>query len=265
MRAARAVLLATAILGLATATADAAATISMNGSQVTENLVADLAYFYRHSVRHAPSFALASGDTASGISDAERGVVNAGLVARGLTPSDPPDLRLTALAQSGVCLVSNVDNPVPSLSRAQIQAIVAGRATSWSQVSGSSRNDAIVPIVLSGASESVFESVFLEPGTPVVWQPTTLENSPQVREYILQTPGGFGYVDLGLVGGLHVIDYQGVGCTAQTVANGSYPARRPLGIVTRGAPSRPLARFLHWALTSPVARRVIATHYVPLK
>jgi phosphate transport system substrate-binding protein len=232
---------------------------------VTENLVADLAYFYGHSVRHAPQFALAGGDTGGAISDVERGVTDAGLVSRPLTPSDPPDLRLTELALSGICLVSNRANPVPNLTHDQVQDIVAGRVTSWSQVPGSTRTDPIVPVgvVSTGGAASVFESVFLDPATPVAWQPVTLLTQTQVRDYLEQAPAGVGYVDLALVGPLHVIDYQGVGCTPQTIQNGTYPARRPLGVVTRGAPGGALARFLHWALTSPVARRVIATHYVP--
>jgi phosphate transport system substrate-binding protein len=258
---------AAAILGLATATATAraAATISMSGEQVTENLVADLAYFYRHAVPHAPSFALAGGETGGAIADVERGVTDAGLVSRPLAPSDPPDLRLTELAVSGVCLVSNRANPVPNLTREQVQDVVAGRVTSWSQVPGSTRTDPIVPVgvVSTGGAASVFESSFVDLSTPVAWQPVTLLTLTQVRDYIEQTPAGFGYVDLALVGPLHVIDYQGVGCNRQTIENGTYPARRPLGVVTRGAPGGALARFLHWALTSPVARRVIATRYIP--
>lgn len=53
------------------------------------------------------------------------------------------------------------------------------------------------------------------------------------------------------------------GCTRQTVENGTYPGRATLGVVTRGRPSGALARFLHWAHASPLAWRVIATHYVP--
>jgi phosphate transport system substrate-binding protein len=253
-------------LGLAAATASGAPTISMSGEQVTENLVADLAYFYRHTVRHAPAFALAGGETGGAIADVERGIDDAGLVSRPLTPSDPPDLRLTALALSGVCLVSNRANPVPNLTHGQLQDIVAGRVTSWSQVPGSTRTDPIVPVgvVPTGGAATVFESVFVDPSTPVAWQPVTLLTPTQVRDYVEQTPAGFGYVDLALVGPMHVIDYQGVGCTRQTIDNGSYPAQRPLGVVTRGSPSGALAAFLRWALTSPVARRVIAAHYVPV-
>lgn len=158
-----------------------------------------------------------------------------------------------------------LSRPVANLTHDQIQGIIAGQITSWSQIPGSTRSDAIVPVGLvpTAGAASVFESVFVDFGTPVAWQPLTFAAETQVRDYLEQTPGGFGYLDLALVGPLHVIDYEGIGCTRQTVENGSYPGRATLGVLTRGRPSGALARFLHWAHTSPVARRVIATHYVP--
>ena len=57
--------------------------------------------------------------------------------------------------------------------------------------------------------------------------------------------------------------YEGIGCMRATIRAGTYPARRPLGVVTRGRPRGALARFLHWVKTSRKARRVIATRYVP--
>ena len=44
----------------------------------------------------------------------------------------------------GLCLVTNRANPVPALSRAQVQDIVAARVTLWSQVPGSPRSDPII-------------------------------------------------------------------------------------------------------------------------
>jgi phosphate transport system substrate-binding protein len=91
----------------------------------------------------------------------------------------------------------------------------------------------------------------------------TLLTTSQVRDYVEQDPAAFGYVDLALTGPLHVIAYEGVGCTRRTIRSGLYPARRPLGVVTRGRPRGALRRFLHWARTSRTARRVIATRYIP--
>jgi phosphate transport system substrate-binding protein len=247
------------------APAHAAPTIAMSGSVVTRALVADLAYFYAHAVREPPRFALAGGVTASGIADAERGVVAAGMVARGLIPGDPPDLVLTTIALSGVCLVTNSANAVAGMTRAEVQDIVAGRVTSWNQVPGSSRSDPIVAVGRDPGAGSwqVFVSRFVDLGTPLAYAPITLATDLQARDYIEQTPAAFGYLDLALTGLLHVMRYEGVGCTRATIRSGAYPAARPLGVVTRGRPRGALARFLRWARTSRQARRVIATRYVP--
>jgi phosphate transport system substrate-binding protein len=257
-------LVAATLAALAAAPAQAAPTITMSGSVVTRPLVADLAYFYRHAVKDPPSFALAGGVTATGIADAERRISDAGMVSRALLPGDPADLRLTTLAHSGVCLVTSRANPVPAITRAQIQDIVAGRVTSWSQVPGSRRTDAIVPVALDATTggAQVFQSVFVDDATPTLWHPFTFAADTQVRDFVEQTPAAFGYVDLALTGPLHVATYEGIGCTRTTIRNGTYPAAHPLGVVTRGRPRGALGRFLRWATTSPKARAVIATRYV---
>ena len=262
-----AVLLATVAVLAGAAPAHAQTTITMSGDQVVQALVADLAYFYRHSVRNPPRFGLSGGNTSTGIADAERGVSDAGLVSRSKLPDDPPDLVLTPLARSGICLISNRANPVPSLTRTQLQDIVAARITNWSQIPGSPRNDPIIPVgrTLSTGAGQVFQSVFVDFTTPVAWEPVTVLTSAQVRDYVEQTPGAFGYVDLALTEPVHAIEYEGIGCTRTTIKNGSYPARRPLGVVTRGVPRGALARFLRWATTSRKARQVIATRYIPAR
>ncbi len=261
-----AALLAVGALLVAAPGAQAAPTISMGGAQVTGALTADLAYFYRHRLRHPPNFTFTVSGTSAGLADVARHVTDAALVSRALTPDDPPGLRLTPIALSGVCLVTNKANPVPGLSRAQLQEIVAGRATLWSQIPGSTRVDPIVPVDLglTAGSGQVFASVFVDDATPLGWRPVTVQTSAQVRNYVSQVPSAFGYVDLALTAPLHVVAYEGVGCTRATIRNGSYPARRPLGIVTRGRPRGELKRLLKWVRTSRKARQVIATRYVPL-
>jgi phosphate transport system substrate-binding protein len=260
-----ALLFATIALLAAAAPARAQATITMSGDQVVQALVADLAYFYRHTVRNPPRFGLTGGNTSTGIADTARGVSNAGLVSRPLQADDPPGLVLTPLALSGICLITSRQNPVPELSRAQLQDIVAARTTTWAQVPGSPRRDAIVPIgrTSSTGARQVFESVFVDLTTPIAWRQFTVLTSAQVRDYVEQTPGGFGYVDLALTAPVHAVRYEGVACTRATIRDGSYPARRPLGVVTRGRPRGELGRVLRWASTSRKARQVIATRYIP--
>jgi phosphate transport system substrate-binding protein len=261
----RAALLAVlATLALA-APARGESTITMSGSVVTQALVSDLAYFYRHDVRDPPRFSITGGVTATGIADVRNGIADGGMVTRALGPGDPPGLVMTRIARSGLCLVTNRANPVPGVTRAQIQDIVAGRVTTWGQIAGSRRTDPIVPVGRdpTTGSAQVFQTIFVDPATPTVYRPVTLPTDLALRDYIEQTPAAFGYVDLALTGPLHALAVDGVGCTRATIASGAYPGARPLGIVTRGRPRGAMARFLRWTRTSRVARRVIATRYLP--
>jgi phosphate transport system substrate-binding protein len=241
-------------------------TITMSGSTPTGALTADLAYFYRHSVRRPPRFSIVGGGTGTGIADVKRRIVNVGLASRELAPDDPPGLVFSPIAWSGVCIVSNRANPVPAITRPEIQAWVAGQLTSWTQVPGAARTDTITSVALDerAGARSVFLSVFVDLTTPIAYQPRTLALAAQMRDYVRSTPAALGYVDLAYAGELHAIPYEGVPCTRATVRSGAYPARRPLGFVTRGRPRGETRRFLRWIRHSRTARRVVATRYVPV-
>ena len=128
----RAVGLAAAVAVLAAPSpapaAQAPPTITMSGASPVQALVADLAFFYRRETPRAPRFAIVGGGTGTGIADAARGIVDAGMSGRTLAADDPPGLVFTPLALSAVCLVTNVANPVATLSRAQIQRSRRGTA-----------------------------------------------------------------------------------------------------------------------------------------
>src|SRR5262249_25033555 len=58
--------------------------VTMSGSSVAQADLADLAYFYGRATPNAPRFTLVGGGTTIGITDAARGVVDAGMVSRNL-------------------------------------------------------------------------------------------------------------------------------------------------------------------------------------
>ena len=179
---------------------------------------------------------------------------------RALEAGDPPGLVFTPLALSAVCLVTNVANPVATLSRAQIQDLVAGRLAAWPQVAGSPLLGPIAPVGfdLTSGARAVFLSAFVDLETPLAYAPTTFTATAQVRAFLLVTPAAWGYLDLAFTPGLHTVAYEGIPCSA----TGSYPARRELGLVTRGKPRGAVARFLRWIARDATAKRVIRTRYV---
>lgn len=252
---------------VAAALAAQAPPITMSGAVPTAALTADLAYFYRRSHRAPPRFDIVGGSTVTGIGDAARGVSDVGLVTRGLVAGDPRRLVFTPIARTAFCLVTNRANPVPELTRAQVQDLVAARVTSWAQVPGAARADPIAAATLppGGGARRVFERTFLDPATPQAYDPRTFTSSAQVRDFIKGTPNAWGYADLAFTAGLHTVRYEGIECSRATVAARTYPAESEVGFVTRGKPKGRIARFFRWVRTSRKARRVIATRYVPVR
>ena len=238
--------------------------ITMSGAVPAAALVADLAYFHRRAVDRPPRFEIVGGNTVTGLADVSRRVSDVGLVTRPLAPGDPPGLVLTPLAVSGICLVTSRSNPVPGLTRGQVQDLVAARVTTWAQIPGSTRADAIVAgtLVAGAGARSIFEATFLDAATPILDAARTWVTDAQLRDFVRATPNAWGYVDLAFSAGLHAVPFDGVPCTRATVASGAYPARTVIGLVTRGAPRGRVARFIRWIRRSPKARRVITTRYV---
>jgi phosphate transport system substrate-binding protein len=265
-RALAAAAVAVAITALAAPARAPAARIDISGSSTMLPLVADLAYFYRHEVRRPPRFSLVGGDTAVGIADVTRGITDLGMAARSQLPTDPAGLVFSPLAGSGVCIVTNRSNKLPGITRAQIQALVAGTITQWSELPGAGTGDAMVPVafVTGVAARGVFESVFVDLETPVLYRARTFATPTQVRDFISVTPGAWGYIDLFFATQLHRVPYEGVPCTRAAIGDGTYPARVQLSLVTKGAPRGAVAGFLRWVRTSRTARRVIATRYLPV-
>jgi phosphate transport system substrate-binding protein len=244
----------------------APAEVSLNGSNTLVPLLADLVFYYRRAVPRPPHFTLHGSSTPTGVGDAARGIATIGLAARGPDEADPPGLVFMPLAFSGVCLVTNVRNPVAGATRAQIQEIVAGRRTTWAGIPGAGLAGEIVKAGLEPglAGEVLFRETFVDPETPLVGF-RAFATFRAVRAFVLATPGAAAYVDFAFQRGLHAVPYEGVPCTRATIASGAYPARRQLSLVTRGRPRGAAARFMRWLRTSAVARRVIATRYVPAR
>ena len=161
-----------------------------------------------------------------------------------------------------MCLVTNAANPVPNLTRAQLQDLVAGRITSPGRSSRAPRartRSAPVALDLTTGARAVFLSVFVDVDTPVAYRPRTFATAAQVRDARRRRrrrPGATSTSRSPMACTRCPID--GVPCTRETIVSGAYPATPPAGLRDRGRPRGELARFLRWIARDATARRVIA-------
>lgn len=239
-------------------------TITMSGSSVLEVVVVDLVYFYRHAVWWSSCFLLVGGGMGMGIVDVARGIVDVGLVSCNFGLGDLFGFVFTPFALSGVCLVINKENLVLNMIWVEIQGIVFGSITSWTQILGFLCTDAIVlsTLDLIAGVCAVFESVFVDVIMLELFNLRTFVMVVQIRDFVEQTFVVWGYVDFALIALVHRMTYEGVFCICIMIRLGIYLAQRLFGVVICGCLHAALVCFLHWVVISCWVRHVILSRYV---
>ena len=73
-------------------------------------------------------------DSSSGISAAASGTCDIGMASRELKDTEAKKLTATVIAQDGIAVVVNNNNPIDNLTKDQVKSIYVGETTSWSEV-----------------------------------------------------------------------------------------------------------------------------------
>ena len=221
--------------------AAAARTITMSGSTPTAALVADLAYFYRHesATRRGSRSSAAGPGPGSPTRRADRRrrpreprarrrttrrascSRRSRSAASAWSPTAPTRSRTSAAPRSRTSSPARADElgAGPGLARAPT------RSRRWRSTS-------------APGARSVFLSMFVDLATPLAYLPRTFATGGADARLRRGHARGARLRRPRVRPPLHAIPYEGVPCTRATIRSGAYPARRPLGFVTRGRPTR---------------------------
>lgn len=155
--------------------------------------------------------------------------------------------------------------PVKALTRDQLAAIFAGRATNWSQFQGPDRPITVYSERLSGGRATVkaFRDMVLgsEPYGPL----KELDDATDCIHEVAQDPGGITASSMSFaVPGVAALTVDGAAPTLAAVQSGSYPLKRPLILVTMDVPRGAAKAFLDFMLT-PDAQMIVGHKFVPAK
>lgn len=141
----------------------------------------------------------------------------------------------------GIVIIADLANDVNELSVDQVRKIFSGAFTRWNEVGG---RDAFIEVVRQDATNHPGTLVFFQDevlrGAPFAAKATTVSTFPAVMHKVAQTPGSIGYVrvrdalessaaDKDKVKILKIKRSAAFGVTPsrETIADGSYPLRRP--------------------------------------
>lgn len=157
------------------------------------------------------------------------------------------------------------DNPVKSLTRAQLKALFTGTARRWKDVGGADVPVELVTQNLSGASgtASFFSEAVME-GAP--YAPTQVQ--PEMGDCLAEVARNPDAITWGSFSshhpGVRVLPVDGVAPGPESIRAADYPLSRPLVLVSRAVPEGDLKAFFDHILSAE-GQAVVARHFVSLR
>jgi len=194
------------------------------------------------------------------------GQVDIGYISRDLKDPEKGTVVTLSIGASGTGVGVNAANGVKALSKDQIRKIFSGEFTDWAQVGGAPGKIRVLLREPDSATRTAFEGYFFGKDKPVyskdaieVFQKDeTLKAISSFKDAIgmmTMTADTFASSDVRLL----TID--NITATRETLANGTYPIRRPLYFVYNTDPTKvkpAIKSFIDW-VRSPDGQKVIAS------
>ena len=179
----------------------------------------------------------------AGVSLTVSGTVDLGFISRDLKAPEKGTVETVAIGASGTGVGVNATNPVKALTKDQVAKIFTGQITDWKDVGGAPGKIRVLLREPESSTRSAFESYFFGSTKPVyakdaieVFQiDETLKAIGSFKDAIgmmTMNAKAFSTADVGLL----TID--SIAATRETLANGTYPIRRPLYFVYHPEPAK---------------------------
>lgn len=258
--------------------------IADSGSDTMVNLAQMWAEAYE-KVEPGVSVEVAGGGSGVGIRDLTQGIIDIANCSRDIKASEKEQAKTNTgkepveftVGHDGIGIYVHKDNPVASLTLAQLREIYAegGTIGTWSQLgvdmAAIGANDEIVRVSRQNSSGTYF--YFREEvlgNTDFKLGSKDMSGSKDVVELVAKTRGAIGYSGMGYatenVRFVPIVAKEGGEAyepTMDNVLTGKYPLARALYMYTLGEPRGAVKAYLDWIL-SPAGQEVVKqAGYVP--
>ena len=246
-------------------------TIKISGSTTVLPIAQDAADAFM-TANAGTNIQVSGGGSGVGVQQIGDKLVDIGMSSRDLTKDEIAKYKefvVTPVALDGIAVIVNPNNnPVSSLSIAQIRDIYSGKVTNWKDVGG--KDMAIVVIGRDSASgtRTFFTDTVMNKTNYVKTQFEKNSNGA-IQQSVAQTPGAIGYVGLGFIDptvkALKIsVNGTLVEPSVKTVLDKSYPISRSLLMITNGQPNGLVKSYIDYIL-SPEGQKLVAKEgFVPI-
>jgi phosphate transport system substrate-binding protein len=240
----------------------------LTGSSTVAPLVGELGKRYE-SQHPGTRIDVQSGGSSRGISDARQGTADIGMISRGLKP-DEADLQSVTIAQDGISMIVNKNNPIAALKDEEIIRIYTKKNAQWSEVGGGNRPIMVVSKAEGRSTLELFAKYFkLE--TKDIKADSVIGENAQAIKLVAGNPDAIAYVSIGAAeyeiaqgSPIKLLPIKGVEASTANIINGKFPISRPLNLVTKTAPAGLSKEFIEFSQAKANEDIVKAQYFVPL-
>ena len=240
-------------------------TVATNGSTSMEKVIGILSEQFMEDNDKVTITYDATG-SGTGIEAVATGTCDIGLASRNLKDAEvEKGLVATTVALDGIAIIVNENCPVDDLTVEQIAAIFTGLVTDWADFGGKGDIACIGREAGSGTRDG-FESITKTTDKCVLAQELT--STGAVIAAVKSSENAIGYASYAAVEGqegIKVLTVEGVECTAENIADGSYVIQRPFNLVTlaEGELSEAAQAFFDYMLSEDAAELITMAGAVP--
>lgn len=242
--------------------------LTLTGSSTVAPLAAELGKRFEKSHPNV-QIDVQAGGSARGIADARSGLANIGMASRELK-ADEQDLTAHTIGLDGISIILQASNPISELSDTQIIDIYTGKIRNWAEVGGADQQIVVINKAEGRSTLELFLGYFhLE--APQVRADIVIGDNEQGIQTVAGNAAAIGYVSIGSAEyaathgtAIKLLPLHGVAASSQTVLNGSFPLKRPLNLVTKGAVSGLAEQFIQFAQSEQVHDLVVGQYFIPV-
>lgn len=243
--------------------------LTLTGSSTVAPLASEIAKRFetKHPEIHID---VQTGGSSRGLADARSKLSDIGMVSRALKGDETQEFHRFVIANDGVSIIVNRNNPVKILSNPQIVAIYKGQIRNWKQVGG---KDASITVINKAEGRSTLELFlkYFSLKNSQIKADVIIGDNQQGIKTVTGNPNAIGYVSIGagefnMNHGIPIklLPIAGVDASTKTVQNGSFPLSRPLLLITTQVPSGLTKEFIEFAQSKEVYETIKQQNFVPI-
>lgn len=204
------------------------------------------------------------GGSAVGIQSANSGAAQIGMADLVKLPDEAKGLTSTIVAQDGIAIVVNPGNKIENLSTDQVRDIFNGKIKNWKEIGGTNTPITVVSRESGSGTRSSFEKIIN--GITLVNNAVIQNSNGTIRETVANDQNSIGYISHGILNEkVKALKIDNVECTTESIIAKKYNLVRPIFLLTKGAPSGEVKKFIDYILTQEIQSMIKKDGLLPAK